>query len=110
MQLNQYIFAHKNTPYIFDRENRSLVPYLENGVYYLEIAGKIHVDRNYPSKYTGNYKFYTQINSSAVGTNTSEVLNFSNLENMNFDEFEKDNEFFNNTEEIDFEHDYEVSE
>ena len=29
---------------------------------------------------------------------------------MNFDEFEKDNEFFNNTEEIDFEHDYEVSE
>ncbi len=32
------------------------------------------------------------------------------VENMNFDEFEKDNEFFNNTEEIDFEHDYEVSE
>ena len=32
------------------------------------------------------------------------------VENMNFDEFEKDNKLFNNAEEIDFDHDYEVSE
>ena len=94
LKLGEFIFSHKNTPYIFDKQNRSLVPYEENGVYYIpyqklkEISGIVaDIDEN------SVYITDTQIKALGLDLSFSDDVIFIHEKSTNFDEAAKEKSF-----------------
>ncbi len=58
MQLNQCVFTYLNTPYIFDKSNKSLTPYEENGIYYIPYQ-KLKETTGYSAEIDENSEYVT---------------------------------------------------
>lgn len=74
-QLNQCVFSHLSTPYIFDRANPTLAPYEEDGTYYIPYQ-KLKEVTGYKADINENSEYVTVDQLEAAGLSVTFYENY----------------------------------
>lgn len=75
MQLNNSVFSYKNGPYVYEKDNEQLVPYLKDGVYYIpyqELHSMLGITADIPEDSV--YVTVEQLKQAGFGVTVSDSL------------------------------------